>query len=97
MANVYQVKKTIEGKEYTAQFNGVSAALDAIDNSYVDGTENTSLAKLSKYIFANVIVEPKNLTADSFDNMKEFSEVVAFGREVMQGNLKPEEDKKATK
>ncbi len=97
MAKYYQVKKTINGKEYTAQFNGISAALDAVDNSYVEDTGNTSLAKMSKYVFDNVIVIPKNLTPDDFDNMREFSEVVAFGREVMQGNIKPDEDKKADK
>ena len=28
------VKKIIDGVEYTAQFNGLSAALEAVDNSY---------------------------------------------------------------
>ena len=56
MANIKTVKKTIRGKEYVAQFNGISAALEAIDGSYIEGSENTSLVKLSKYIFENVIV-----------------------------------------
>lgn len=96
MANFYTVKKTINGKEYTAQFNGISAALNAVDNSYIDGTNNTSVAKLSKYLFENVIVEPKGLTADDFDSMDEFNEVVTFAREVMQGNFREKADEKST-
>ena len=91
MANIKTVKKTIKGKEYIAQFNGISAALEAIDNSYVDGSSNTSLVKLSKYLFENVIVEPKNLKIDDFDSMEEFNEVVAFAREVMQGEFRETE------
>lgn len=96
MANFYSAKKTIRGKEYTAQFNGISAALDAVDNSYIDGSNNTSVAKLAKYIFENVIVEPKGLTPDDFDSMDEFNEVVTFGREVMQGNFREKVDEKST-
>ena len=62
--NYYTAKKTINGIEYTAQFGGISAALQAVDNSYIDGTQNTSLEKLSKYLFENVIVEPKLSLSD---------------------------------
>lgn len=31
----YQVKKTIGGKEYIAQFGGISVALKAVDASYI--------------------------------------------------------------
>lgn len=88
MANFYQVKKTINNKEYTAQFNGISAALEAVDSSYIEGTNNTSVMKLAKYLFDNVIVNPKGLSPDDFDNMEEFNEVIAFAREVMQGNFR---------
>ena len=84
----YQVEKVINGTKYIAQFNGISAALKAVDNSYIEGTNNTSVDKLAKYLFENVIVEPKGLTADDFDNMDEFNEVVTFAREVMQGNFR---------
>lgn len=97
MANIYSVKKTIRGKEYTAQFNGISAALKALDNSYIDGTQNTSVEKLSTYLFDNVIVEPKGLTADDFDSMDEFNEVVAFAREVMMGDFREKKDEKSAK
>ena len=96
MANFYTAKKEIGGRTYVAQFNGISAALKAVDNSYIEGTNNTSLEKLSKYLFDNVIVEPKGLTADDFDSLDEFNEVVAFAREVMQGNFREAEVEKPT-
>ena len=95
MTNFYTVEKKIGNTTYKAQFNGISAALRAIDNSYVEGTNNTSLEKLSKYLFDNVIVEPANLTADDFDSIEEFNEVVSFARETMQGTFK--EQSKAKK
>lgn len=87
-AKFYTVEKEIGGKKYVAQFNGISAALNALDSSYVEGTTNTSMAKLSSYILSNVIVEPKGLTPDDFDTMDEFTEVITFGREVMQGDFR---------
>lgn len=93
----YTVKKEIRGKEYVAQFNGLSCALKAVDSTYIEGTNNTSVEALSKYIFDNVIVEPKGLEIDDFDDMEEFNEVVAFGREVMQGKFRDEANNAATK
>lgn len=97
MSQFYTAEKVINGKKYVCQFNGISAALDAIDNSYVDGSSNISLHKLSKYLFANVVVEPKGLSADSFETMEEFSEVVAFARQVMQGEFRKEQDQDSAK
>ena len=97
MTNFYTVEKEIKGTKYVAQFNGISAALKAIDDSYIDGSNNTSLIKLSNYLFEHVIVEPKNLKADSFDNLNDFNEVVAFAREVMQGDLNPAVNEKKAK
>ena len=99
MANkkFYTVEKEINGKKYTAQFNGISAAIEAMDNSYMDDSSNVSMKKLSKYIFENVIVEPKGLTPDDFDNLDEWSEVIGWAREVMQGNFRPEENKGKSK
>lgn len=95
----YTRTKKINGKEYTAQFNGLSAALDAIDDSYIDGGSNISSGKLTKYVLENVIVQPSGLTADDFDSMTELNEVVKFGRDVMQGKLKdrPNENESSTK
>lgn len=86
----YTREKEINGVTYVAQFNGLSAALKAVDDSYIDGTSNISTAKLAEYIFKNVIVEPKNLTADDFDTIEDFNAVVTFGREVMQGKFREE-------
>ena len=91
MANnaFYTVEKEINGVKYTAQFNGLSAAMEAIDNSYVEGTSNTSMKKLTEYVLKHVIVEPKGLTAEDFETLDDLSEVIAWGREVMQGNFRP--------
>lgn len=97
MEKNYQVKKTIKGTEYTAQFRGISAALDAIDRSYIDGTSNTSMRKLAAYLLEHVIVEPSGLTVDSFESMDEFNEVISFAREVMQGDFRKETDEIADK
>ena len=93
----YSVTKNIRGKDYTAQFNGLSCALKAVDSSYIEGTNNTSVEALSNYIFTNVIVEPKGLEIDDFDDMDEFNEVVAFGREVMQGKFREKANTAAAK
>lgn len=92
MANTYTVKKKINGKEYIAQFAGISVALKAVDSCYIEGTNNTSTELLAQYLFDNIIVEPKNLTPDSFDDMKEFNEVIAFARQVMQGEFREKKD-----
>lgn len=96
MANNYTAKKVINGKEYTAQFNGISALLEATDNSYVDGSSNTSMVKMTKYILDNVIVEPAGLTADDFDTMEEFNEVISFGAEVLRGSFRNKADAGST-
>lgn len=97
MDKFYQVKKTIGGVEYTAQFNGISAALKAIDDSYIDGTNNTSVTKLAEYLFENVIVEPKGLQIDDFESMEDFNAVVTFAREVMQGDFRGKKNESAAK
>ena len=97
MVKPYTVEKEINGKKYVAQFNGISAALNAVDSSYIDGTNTTSVSKLAKYLFEHVIVEPKGLAADDFDTMDEFNDVVAFAREVMQGNFREKKEQKATR
>lgn len=91
----YTREKTINGTKYVAQFNGLSCALRAVDQSYIDGTSNTSAEKMAEYLFKNVIVEPQGLTIDDFDNVEEFNEVTTFAREVMQGKFR-EETNKAT-
>lgn len=77
--------KKIGDREYTVKFAGMLSALRAIDNSYIDGSSNTSVEKLSKYLFENIVVTPENLSIDDFDSMDEFNEVVSFAREAMQG------------
>lgn len=85
----YTREKEINGTKYVAQFNGLSSALRAIDESHIDNnSSNVSILKISKYVFSNVIVEPAGLTADDFDSVEELNEVVRFGMEVMQGKFR---------
>jgi hypothetical protein len=77
--------KEINGVEYTVRFNGILAALKAIDNTYVDGGTNTSTEKLTRYLLDEVIVMPEYLSFDDFASMDDFNEVIAFAREAMQG------------
>lgn len=97
MAKPYIVEKEFNGVNYKFQFNGLSAYMQALDESYVDGTSNTSVVKLNEYILDNVVVEPKGLKIDDFDNAKELSEITAFARKVMQGLVKPEDKPVADK
>jgi hypothetical protein len=77
--------KTINGKEYTVRFNGIMEALKAVDNSYIDGTQNTSTEKLTSYLLDNVVMSPEYLSFNDFESMEEFNEVISFAREAMQG------------
>lgn len=97
MAKFYTVDKEINGKKYTFQFAGISTALRAVDNSYIEGTTNTSTEKLAKYLFEHIVVEPKGLNIDDFDSMEEFNEVVTTAREVMQGNFREKANEKPSK
>lgn len=92
----YTVEKEINGTKYVAQFNGLSCALRAVDQSYIEGTQNTSVELMANYIFKNVIVEPANLSIDDFETMEEFNEVTNWGREVMQGKFRDQAANKAT-
>ncbi|WOC33056.1 MULTISPECIES: hypothetical protein [Caproicibacterium] len=86
----YQVKKEFGGKTYTAQFNGVSAALKAQDSWNLDGTDITSNEKMADYILENVIVDPHGLTPDDFDTTRALNEVIVWGLQVMNGGFRPD-------
>ncbi len=53
--------------------------------------------KLGQYILDNVIVEPKGLTADSFDTMEEYNAVTTWGRDVMYGKFRKESNANGAK
>lgn len=93
----YTKEKVIEGTKYVAQFSGLSTALRIVDESYLDGTNNTSMVKLTGYILDNVIVDPPHLTVDDFSSLDELNSVIAFGKEVMHGKFREEKDKTAIK
>ena len=90
MAKAYKVTKEINGIEYTAQFVSAATTYDAIDASTQDNGVRSE-RKYAEFILEHVIVEPKNLTLDDFADTKHSGAVIAFGADVMQGNLKPEE------
>lgn len=77
--------KEIGGVEYEVRFNGILAALKAIDSCYIEGTSNTSTEKLTRYLLDNVVMQPEYLSFDDFESMEDFNEVIAFARETMQG------------
>lgn len=93
----YTVDKEINGTKYKAQFNGLSAALEAVDNCYVDGKAITSSKKMSEYVLTHVIVEPSGLKIDDFETIEELNEVISFGKEVMQGRFRDKKSKTTTR
>ena len=84
------MEKEINGKKYVAQFSGISTGLKIMDSCYIDGSDNLSTFKLAEQIFDKIIVEPKGLTIDDFDTIKDFNEVITWAQDVMQGNFRPE-------
>ena len=83
--------KEINGNTYTAQFNGMYACLEALDEMGATSQKGLSLAKMAKYVLENVIVDPK-LSVNDFSNMDELNAVVAFGSEIMKGNFPKQEE-----
>ncbi len=77
--------KNIDGTEYTAQFNGFSELLRMSDETYIPGTNVTSAYKSAAYLLANTIVDPKGLTADSFESLDTLNKVITFASDVAQG------------
>lgn len=78
-------KKVIDGVEYEAKFDGILTAVRAIDESYDDENDGTDIDKLAKYLFENIIVSPKELTIDDFEDINTFKKVIRFAQETMQG------------
>lgn len=86
----YTVEKEINGEKYVAQFNGLNAMLDALDECHITGSTAISNGELYRYILDNVIVSPKGLTPDKFKDFKELNAVIKFGYAVMRGDLRDE-------
>ena len=80
------VTKNIDGKDYTAKFDGLLTALRSVDESYDDEGEGTDIEKLAEYLFEHIIVSPKNLTIDDFETMEHFKKVIRFAQETMRGD-----------
>lgn len=96
--NFKQYQKEINGVVYTAQFNGLSQSLDMVDQATisVDGVITQSTKKLTQYVLEHVIVEPKGLKIDDFEDIDTLNAVVEFGNDVMQGKFRGESINKPT-
>lgn len=89
----YTVTKEINGKQYVAQFNGLSYMLKLTDDTYLsDTSSNHSNVKTAAMLFEDVIVDPKGLTPDDFDNMDEYNEVTNFALQVAQGRFRDKQN-----
>ncbi len=93
MKKFTQVKKTIKGTEYTAQFNGFANMYKTIDSTYIDGTQTTSMEKMANYLLENVLVSPKK-TMDDFEDREELDAVIGFLGDVNSGSFREETDEK---
>nr|WP_308696148.1 hypothetical protein [uncultured Stomatobaculum sp.] len=95
MAKFYQRTQEINGVTYTAQFNGLSAWQECIDDSYIPGTDTMSNARYAKNVLKRGLLEPSGLTPDDFDTEEELTEVVRFVADVMRGRFRNAEDPQA--
>ena len=92
MVKFYQVQKEINGVNYTAQFAGLSAWFRCVDQSYIEGTNNTSTEKLHENVFKMGLVDPK-VTIDDFETQEEMLEVSKFVQGVMRGEFRDQQAK----
>lgn len=85
-----QFKKEINGKEFVAQFSGVSMIY-----KFNDETEG-KLQKQAEFIFKNVIVEPRIDDVDEFfgTDIEYQNEVLDFAGKVMRADKSLFPDKK---
>ena len=88
-------EKEINGVLFKAQFNGVSAMYNAVDEA------DNKNKELVEYLFKNVVVEPKIDDMDEYfgTDVDFLNDVVAFASAVMRADKEyfPKSDKKATK
>lgn len=95
MKKFTQVKKTIKGTEYIAQFNGFANMYKTIDSTYIEGTQTTSMEKMANYLLENVLVSPKK-TMDDFEDREELDAVIGFLGDVNNGSFREETDEEET-
>lgn len=88
------IKKVINGVEYTAVWKGINFSNENIKQCTIKNTNLLSTSKLAKFVFDNIIINPK-VDIDSFDDISEFSAVLDFGKSVLFGTF--EDDKSKTK
>ncbi len=90
----YTVEHEIAGERYVAQFCGLREAIRCMDECA--SGDGVNMEKFMGYILQHIIVRPSGLSMDDFDDMDTLSEVVRFGREVMQGRFRTEQKNAST-
>ena len=92
-ANKRLHKKTINGKEYTAQYYGQRAAMkmrrECRDDKFANRQDEE---KVADYILRNVIVDPPGLEIESFDDYDELTDVVTFGLMVLNNRFQQDNE-----
>ncbi len=85
----YTATKEIKGVTYTAQFNGVRPALEAIDRY------KSNEIGFYEYLLSNTIVDPPGLQIEDFDSVQELRAVVNFASSVMSGRFREIEEEQS--
>ena len=85
----YTATKEIKGVTYTAQFNGVRPALEAIDRY------KSNEIGFYEYLLSNTIVDPPGLQIEDFDSIQELRAVVNFASSVMSGRFREAEEEQS--
>ena len=85
----YTATKEIKGVTYTAQFNGVRPALEAIDRY------KSNEIGFYEYLLSNAIVDPPGLQIEDFDSVQELRAVVNFASSVMSGRFREVEEEQS--
>ncbi len=89
-----EIKKTINGVEYTAVWNGILQSEKMMKECTVNG--NLSVYRLAEKVFSQVIINPK-ISIDDFADRSSFYDVLDFGVSVLQGDFGEKKSKGALK
>lgn len=80
------IKKVINGVEYTAVWKGKNYTERVLKECLSEDERRYSNSKLSAVVFDDIIINPK-VTADDFDDLQTFYEVLEFGKSVLFGDF----------
>lgn len=98
MKKFTQFKKTINGTEYTAQFNGMRSRYRAIDEAgkFYGDNQGLSMLRMAEYLLENVLVSPtEKKDVDAYEDTDELDEVIKFLSAVNNGTFREADDGEA--